>query len=415
MERIAITGVGIITGSGQGFGGHHQSLLNGGEKFVSLKDVLQHYPFEADEIHSSCLEALVSPVLMSNEELAELVGVKVKDYDRHQLFSLIAAKEAVSCLSDNPVDMSSFACIGAIGGDGLLSIFETVKRVSAGRKATPRDNLKFLSNLFVGYITQEHGLGGASHVHGTACAASMHAINDLVRMIKLGETNGGVVVGTEAAISSIGIGTFMSQRALGNGLAYQANRTGFVMGEGAASLVLEKESAALARGAHIYGYILGYGETSDAVKGGLVTDPSPTGAARSMKQALQSANLSLSDIDLVKTHGTATPNGDLSELKAIQLVEGDDQASRTKVMSFKSYFGHLLGAAGIAEIVSVLACMQEGVILPTRNLKEPCQIDPECDLVHHVGGQPISDSLDKVLCNGFGFGGTNATIILGSA
>ena len=409
QQRVVVTGAGIITGAGRGVTEHHNNLYSGETKFIPLSEAIHYLPFRLENFHLSISGASVCPVRMTNEELAELAGVNQKDYDRHQLFALIAATEAMSTLADENV--TDYACVGATGGAGLNSIYNSMVALQNGKRLGPRDNLRYLPNLFVGYLTQHWGLGGPSHVHGTACAASTHAVLDLVRLIKLGEIPGGLVVGTEAAISPFGIASFQAQRALGNGLVFHKDRTGFAMGEGAAALVLEAESAALARGAEILGVILGYGESSDAVSDSPITNLSPEGVARAIRRALSSAQLSLDQIDLVKTHATGTKAGDPSELRGLLQV-ADTNVDEIPVVSLKSHFGHLLGAAGIAETVEVLSFIREGRVLPTRGLEFERDIDPACVIAKHPS-HSYSAKLNIVLCNSFGFGGTNVSLVLG--
>lgn len=417
---VVITGAGVISGAGVGRYAHHTSLRAGSVQFMSLHDAVAFLPFSSNgELLEEIGSATVCPVPMTNDELGELAKLNKKEVrrmDRHQLFAQIASAEAMQPLAG--VDVSQYACIGATGGAGLASVFESSRLLIVGNRAGkkrlgPFDNLKYLPNIHVGQLTQQFGLGGPSHVHGTACAASMHAVFDLIRMIELGHVPGGLVVGTEAAITEFGIASFFVQGALGNGLAYHTDRSGFVMGEGAAALVIESYEVAKARQAPILGVITGYGESSDALQDALITDPDPEGrgAARAMRQALTMAGRELRTIDLVKTHSTATPKGDLAELQALQQLEPDPTAlQQLAVTSVKSHIGHLLGAAGVAETVAMLDCMEDGMLIPTRGLNYDT-IDPSCAVVEHIMGTQRRD-VNTVLCNGFGFGGTNASMVV---
>lgn len=404
MPRVFVVSAGSITAAGNLLTTQWKTLSSGMSKFHMLSEAVQWLPDVFGEIKN---DALVAPVPHTDAELAELAGVKARGYDRHQLLAFIAAKEAMAGMEE--MEFDNFACIGATGGAGLLSIYESSMKLAAGKRLGPRDNLQYLPNLFVGYLTQQYRLSGPSEVHGTACAASMHAMMSLARMIQTGEVAGGLVVGAEAAISPFGIASFQGQRALGNGLAYQAERSGFMMGEGAAALLLMSEEAVETYNVIPLVELAGWCATSDASSEGAVTDPNPEGAARAMRGALKMANISLSDVGLVKTHGTATPKGDLSELKALQLVDAE-VAAATSVMSLKSYIGHLLGAAGIAEIALAIRMMHNGVIFPTHGLT-PEKLDPECNIVTHPF-EPTQAYLNHVLANGFGFGGTNASLVL---
>jgi 3-oxoacyl-[acyl-carrier-protein] synthase II len=409
MRRVVVTGTGLINGCGRDVHDLLSKIQSGGVPFVSFSEASRYMSFLNEGLHPTLAPAIVSPVAMTEEELATVAEVdKPKRFDRHQLFALIAAKEAMRGVKiDDPL---RFACIGATGGAGLITIFESCKRLIEGMKLSPFDNLKYLPNIFVGTLTKRYGIKGPSIVHGTACAASMHAVSDLCRRIMMREVDAGLVVGAEAAISPFGIASFQSQRALGNGLAFQEGRTGFVMGEGAGAVVLESYEHAKKHGRDILAEIVGYADSSDGVEDGLITDPSPEGAYKTAQAALLSASLSPRCIDLVKLHGTATPAGDKSETYALSLL-AREKAKELPVVSLKSYFGHLLGAAGVVELVTTISMMRRDSIFPTRGLTRE-NLDPKCDLLDHVMEERTGRGYKTALLNGFGFGGTNSSIVL---
>jgi 3-oxoacyl-[acyl-carrier-protein] synthase II len=404
MEEIVITGAGLITGRGIGVKQHHINVLQdltGG--FNPLHEVAEFVGMSLEGLPLIVGEATVCAVRHTNAELAALAGVeKAARYDRHQLFGMIAAKEAMEF--NEGLDLVRTACVGASGGAGLLSLFEADRRLLSGKKLGPFANLSYLPNIGVGYLTQIYGLKGPSHVHGTACAAAMHAANDAIRMIRLREIDAALVVGAEAAISPFGIASFQGQGALGNGHAFDFGRTGFVMGEGAGAFLIESAESARRRGVTILAHIEGYGDTSDG-QPGLITDPSPDGAMRSAAMALDLAGITISEIDLVKAHATATGKGDLSEIASLRLLGATENLP---VVSLKSHVGHLLGAAGVAELVMTLSMMHAGMMLPTRFLSH---IDPGCMGVQHIL-ESRQATINRVLANGFGFGGTNASLVV---
>lgn len=408
MERVFVVSAGSVNGAGLDIPSQWKCLSeNGGPSFVDLREATtQWLPFGLDGLYANIGKALVCPVQMSNADLADRMELNVREFDRHQLFAYLAAMQAMDGVGD--FDPLRFACVTATGGAGLTSISSSIRKLANGGRLGPRDNLRYLPNMTAGYQSVRYVLRGPSEVHGSACAASMHAIISLIRMIRCGEVDGGLVVGADAAISDFGIASFQGQRALGNGLSYQDGRSGFVMGEGAAAFWIVSEKALVQYGWQPVVEIAGYGASSDASQKGAITDPSSEGAAHVIRLALTMARLSLDDVSLVKTHGTATKTGDSSELDGLRLVDAD--AARTvDVVSLKTYIGHLLGAAGIAEAAIVLEMMKRGHVLPTRFLSHGNLAD-NCRQTRHVMA-PVDKELNNVICNGFGFGGTNASIV----
>jgi 3-oxoacyl-[acyl-carrier-protein] synthase II len=272
-----------------------------------------------------------------------------------------------------------------------------------------------LINLASGYVSIEHGLKGPNHSAVTACSTGAHAIGDASRLIALGDADVMVAGGTESPICRIGMAGFCAARALSTGFndtpekasrPYDKDRDGFVMGEGAGIVVLEEFDHAKKRGAKIYAEVVGYGLSGDAYH---ITSPSPdgNGGFRSMSAALKRAGISASDIDYINAHGTSTQVGDEIELGAVERLLGN-AASRVSMSSTKSCTGHLLGAAGAIEAIFSILAIRDNIAPPTINLDNP-SMETAIDLVPNT---PREREIDVVLSNSFGFGGTNASVIL---
>ncbi|RZI39803.1 beta-ketoacyl-[acyl-carrier-protein] synthase II, partial [Herbaspirillum sp. HC18] len=272
-----------------------------------------------------------------------------------------------------------------------------------------------LINLASGYVSIAHGLKGPNHSVVTACSTGAHAVGDAARLIALGDADVMVAGGAESPISRIGIAGFNAARALSTGFndtpekasrPYDKDRDGFVMGEGAGVLVLEELEHARRRGARIYAEVIGYGLSGDAYH---ITSPSPDGDGgfRSMSAALKRAGLTPSDLDYINAHGTSTPLGDEIELGAVERLLGN-AASKVAMSSTKSSTGHLLGAAGAIEAIFAILAIRDNVVPPTINLDNP-SIETAIDLVPHKAKQR---EVNVALSNSFGFGGTNASVIV---
>jgi 3-oxoacyl-[acyl-carrier-protein] synthase II len=266
-------------------------------------------------------------------------------------------------------------------------------------------------NLAAGNIAIEYGIKGPALAHVTACASATNSIGEAFRAIKDGYIDKAITGGSEAAITPLGIGGFQVMHALHSGddinhasTPFDLNRSGFVMGEGAATLVLEELEAAKQRGAKIYGEIVGYGQSCDASH---ITAPDPLGegAVSSMRQAVSESGHALFDVDYINAHGTSTPLNDKTETLAIKRLF-DNHAYNLKVSSTKSMTGHLLGASGAVEALITTLALKEGFIPATVNYVTP---DPECDL-DIVPNQGIQVPIELALSNSLGFGGHNATL-----
>jgi 3-oxoacyl-[acyl-carrier-protein] synthase II len=340
--------------------------------------------------------------------------------DKFIVFAMAAAKQAVEDSGWKPTDEESLARTGVMIGagiGGLSTIYETsiVLKERGPRRVSPFFIPSALINLASGQVSIEFGFKGPNHSVVTACATGAHAIGDAARLIQLEDADVMVAGGAEAAICRIGIAGFNACKALStdfNDTPTQASRPwdkrrdGFVMGEGAGVVILEEYEHAKKRGAKIYAEILGYGLSGDAYH---ITAPSEdgSGAQRAMKAALKRANLGTDQIDYVNAHGTSTM-ADVIELGAVKKTFGAD-AYKLSMSSTKSATGHLLGAAGAIEAIYSIKSVIEQVVPPTLNLDEP---DSGCD-IDLVPKQAKQRKVRHALSNSFGFGGTNACLILG--
>ncbi len=335
------------------------------------------------------------------------------------VFALAAARQAVDDSGWRPERYEDQIRTGVLVGSGiggLPGIEETsvLLHERGPRRVSPFFIPGRLINLASGMISIQYGFRGPNHSVVTACSTGAHAIGDAARLIGLGDAEVMLAGGAEAAISRLGIAGFVSCKALSTHFndepekasrPYDRDRDGFVMGEGAGVVVLEELEHAKARGAKIYGEVIGYGMSGDAYH---ITAPSEDGdgALRSMQAAVKRAGISAHDIDYINAHGTSTPLGDEIELGAVERLMGNKIGGLT-MSSTKSAVGHLLGAAGAVEAIFSLLAMRDNVAPPTLNLDNP-SVTTEIDL---VPGTPRPMEINTVLSNSFGFGGTNASLI----
>jgi len=350
-----------------------------------------------------------------NYDVAEsLSPSELRKMDRFTQFAVIAAREAVA---DSGLDAQSFDMnrVDVLVSSGIGGLASTVREYDRGMKRgfdkiSPFYIPMTIANIASGHIAIEHGLQGDCSCIVTACASSTHALGEAMRHIRYGYADAVVCGGSEATIIPLAMGGFTSMQALHIGddplrasIPFDAERSGFIMGEGAGMLVLEEYEHAKARGVHIYAEVAGFGATCDAYH---VTAPLPegTGGIGSMTRAIEDAGLSASDIDYINAHGTSTPLNDKSEALAIHQVFGREAA--IPVSSTKSMTGHLLGAAGAVEAIVCVLALRDGWLPATINYRV---FDPECDL-DVVPNQGRNASLDTALSNSLGFGGHNATL-----
>ena len=342
---------------------------------------------------------------------------QTKRLDKVSQYAIIAAREA---FKDSKItkDDTDFDNIGIFVGSGIGGI-ETIQKQCEinAQKGNSRVSPMFIPmgivNMPAGNIAIDLGLKGESMSIVTACSSATHSIGEAYRAIKHGYEEVILAGGCEAPICQVGLAGFENMKALSNStdktrasIPFDKERSGFVMGEGAAVIVLEEMEHAKKRGAHIYAEVIGYGATSDAYH---ITSPAPNGegGARAMQRAIDDAKISPEDIDYINAHGTSTHLNDLTETMAIKTVF-KDYAKKVKVSSTKGNTGHLLGAAGSIEAIISIKAMENSLIPPTINYKVP---DEECDL-NIVPNNPIKQDINIVMSNSLGFGGHNASIIL---
>jgi 3-oxoacyl-[acyl-carrier-protein] synthase II len=335
------------------------------------------------------------------------------------VFAMAAADQALEDSGWKPETRDDQIATGVLIGSGiggLQGIAETaiVLHERGPRRVSPFFIPGRLINLASGQVSIRHGLRGPNHAVVTACSTGAHAIGDASRLIALGDADVMVAGGAESPVCRIAIAGFAACRALSTGFndrpteasrPYDRDRDGFVIGEGAGVVVLEERDHALARGAKIYGEVVGYGLSGDAYH---ITAPAEDGdgASRCMAMAIKRAGIGPDEVDYINAHGTSTPMGDEIELRAVERILGN-AAENTTMSSTKSATGHLLGAAGAVEAIFSLLAIRDNIVPPTINLDNPSVLTP-IDLVPH---QARKKSIDVVLSNSFGFGGTNASLV----
>ncbi|CAN5153914.1 beta-ketoacyl-ACP synthase II [soil metagenome] len=336
------------------------------------------------------------------------------------VFAMAAARQALTDSGWKPESYEDQIATGvAIGSGigGLGGIYEAsiLLKERGPRRLSPFFIPGRLSNLAAGYVSIEHGLKGPNHSVVTACSTGAHAIGDASRMIALGDAEVMVAGGAESAINRLGIAGFCACRALSTDFndtpekasrPYDKDRDGFVMGEGAGVVVLEELEHALARGARIYAEVVGYGMSGDAYH---ITSPAEDGdgAYRCMSMALKRAGIAASELDYINAHGTSTQLGDEIELRAAERLLAN-APKKPAMSSTKSATGHLLGAAGAVEAIFAILAIRDQIAPPTINLDNP-SVETDLDLVPHVARKR---KIDVVLSNSFGFGGTNASLVM---
>ena len=407
-RRVVITGLGAVTGLGHTV----ERLWNGLVEGRSGVGPLTLFDTTEFKVHFG------GQVRDWNPE--QLFGAKeARRLDRFAQFALAASDEAVQDAGLAFDRLDPYRCGVFIGsGIGGLHEFEEQHRnlIEKGpSRISPFTIPKLMVNAASGQVSIKYGLKGPTSAVATACASAANAIGDAFRMIQLGKADVMITGGSEAAITPMGLGGFASMRALSTrndepekaSRPFDKDRDGFVLAEGAGLLVLEEESQARARGARIYAEVLGYGMSAD---GSHITAPDEEGrgAARAMREAIRDAQLPPDAIGYVNAHGTSTGLGDLAETKAMKAVFGP-WAYKLQVSSTKSQLGHLLGASGGVELVASALALFRGVLPPTINLDQP---DDGCDL-DYIPKAAREAKVDYVMSNSFGFGGHNASLVIG--
>jgi 3-oxoacyl-[acyl-carrier-protein] synthase II len=416
MRRVVVTGLGMVSPLGCGIEPTWKRILNGesGARKIGTFDVSDL----ASQIACVVPRGDGSDGTFNADQWMEPKDQrKVDDFI---IFAMCAARQALDDANWHPASEEDQCATGTMIGSGiggLSGIADTsiLLKERGPRKVSPFFIPGRLINLASGYVSIEHGLKGPNHSVVTACSTGAHAIGDASRLIALGDADVMLAGGTESPICRIGMAGFCAARALSTAFnetpekasrPYDKDRDGFVMGEGAGILVLEEFDHAKKRGAKIYAEVVGYGLSGDAYH---ITSPAPdgNGAFRSMSAALKRAEISASDIDYINAHGTSTQIGDEIELAAVERLLGN-AASRVSMSSTKSCTGHLLGAAGAIEAIFGILAIRDNTAPPTINLDNP-SVETAIDLVPNRSRQR---EINVVLSNSFGFGGTNASVIL---
>jgi 3-oxoacyl-[acyl-carrier-protein] synthase II len=426
MRRVVITGIGLVTPLASGREQTWQKLLAGesGAGRITAFDTEGYACQVACEVPMANGRGGGSPGMEGLFDPESLLPAReLRRMDDFIIYGIAAAVEAVEDSGWMPEDEEGRERTGVIIGSGiggLGTIADTAVELEAKgpRRISPFFIPSALINLCSGHVSIRFGFKGPNHSVVTACATGAHAIGDATRLIKYGDADVMVAGGAEAAICKLGIAGFIACRAMSTGFneeptrasrPYDKDRDGFVMGEGAGVLVLEEYEHAKARGAKIYAEVLGYGLSGDAYH---ITSPAldGDGGFRAMQGALRDAKLSAADIDYVNAHGTSTPVGDEIELRAVERLLGNLAGTAT-MSSTKGATGHLLGAAGAIEAAFTALAIRDQIAPPTINLDNP-SVETAIDLVPYKA-KPMR--IDVALSNSFGFGGTNASLLLGKA
>jgi 3-oxoacyl-[acyl-carrier-protein] synthase II len=416
MRRVVVTGLGMVTPLGCGVEPTWANILEGRSGARQITD------FEVNDL--ACKIACQIPRGDGSDGTFNaddwMEPKEQRKVDPFIVYAMAAATQALDDAGWNPTSYNDQCASGVLIGSGIGGIggiYEaSVTLIERGpRRVSPFFIPGRLINLAGGYVSIAHGLKGPNNAVVTACSTGSHAIGDAARLIALGDAEVMVAGGAESPINRLSIAGFAACRALSTNFngepqrasrPYDKDRDGFVMGEGAGVVVLEEYDHAKARGAKIYAEVPGYGLSGDAYH---ITSPTEDGdgAYRCMAAAIKRAGISASDIDYINAHGTSTPLGDELELKAVERIVGNAAAKLT-MSSTKSATGHLLGAAGAVEAIFSILAMRDSVVPPTINLDNP-SVETPIDLVPHTAKPK---QIDVVLSNSFGFGGTNASLIL---
>jgi 3-oxoacyl-[acyl-carrier-protein] synthase II len=415
LRRVVVTGMGIVSPLGCGIETTWANILASKSGARRIDD------FQVDDI--SCQIAHRVPIGdTADGKFNADDWMDVKDQrkvDPFIVYAMAAAKQAIDDAGVEPTTQSDAERTGTLIGSGiggLGGIYETsvILHEKGPRRVSPFFIPGRLINLASGYVSIRFGLKGPNHSVVTACSTGAHAVGDSWRLIAMGDADVMVAGGAESCVNRIALAGFAACRALSTSFndrpemgsrPYDKDRDGFVMGEGAGVLVLEEYERAKARGAKIYGEVIGYGLSGDAYH---ITAPSEDGDGgfRAMQAAIKRAGIAPGDIDYINAHGTSTPLGDEIELGAVTRLLGD-AAPQAAMSSTKSAIGHLLGAAGAVEAIFSLLAIRDNVAPPTLNLDNP-SVDSVINLVPH---KPLAKEIDIALSNSFGFGGTNASLI----
>jgi len=403
---VVVTGLGAVSPLGTGVAKNWEAILAGRSGVTPITK------FACDDFPTR----IAGQVSDFNPE----DFIERKDRKKMDIFIQYAVAAATMAMQDSRlvIDESNatrVGCVVGVGMGGLDTIEETHLSYLDTRlkRLSPFFIPKLIGNLAPAHISMRFGARGINYAPTSACASGAHGVGESFRLIRDGYLDAAICGGSEAAVTPLGIGGFAVMRALSTrndeperaSRPFDKNRDGFVMGEGAAILVLEEYEAACARGACIYAEVVGYGATADAFH---ITQPAPEGqgAAECMAQALADAGMQPVEVGYLNAHGTSTEYNDANETHAIKRIFGE-HAARLPVSSTKSMTGHLLGAAGSLEAMYTVLALRHQILPPTINYEEP---DPECDL-DYVPNRPRETSFEAAVSNSFGFGGTNVSLV----
>ena len=412
MKRVVITGMGIVSPVGTGIEYAWKNILAGKSGVRKI-----------DSFEVSDLASQIAGIPQQGTEEGQYNPDAVVDareqrkLDKYAVYGMVAADEAIkdAGLDKYDGDMTRVGVSIGSGIGGFNTIYDNCIELHEGgpRRVSPFFIPKGIINMAAGNISIKYGLKGPNISVVTACATGAHSIGEAARMIKYGDADIMICGGTEGAVSRIALAGFSAMKALSTrndapekaSRPWDKNRDGFIMAEGAGVLVLEEYEHAVARGAKIYAEVAGYGMSGDAYH---ITAPAPNGEGgmRAMMAAMNDAGVQPSDVDYINAHGTSTGLGDVGELAAVQTLFGDAPVSMS---STKSMTGHLLGAAGAVEAIFCALAIRDGIVPPTINLDDPEDAVGNFDLVPHVAKQR---KVDVAISNSFGFGGTNASVVL---
>ena len=414
LKRVVVTGLGVLSPIGNDV----QTTWSNALKGVSGAGPITHFDASKFKTQFACEVKNFD----ANEHFDRK---KIRQLDLYAQYALVAAKQAVedANLEDESINKDRVGVIVAAGIGGLHTFEEeagyyAVHGEEQGPKYNPFFIPKMIADIASGHISMQYGFHGPNYGVVSACASSNNAIIDAFNLIRLGKANVMVTGGAEAAIYPAGVGGFNSMHALSTrndspetaSRPFSASRDGFVMGEGSAVLILEELEHAKARGAKIYAEVAGGGMSADAYHL-TATHPEGLGAILAMSSALEDAEMKPEDIDYINVHGTSTPVGDVSEVKAIKELFGD-HAYKLNISSTKSMTGHLLGATGALEALFSVKSVQEDIVPPTIN-HDPEDKDENIDYnLNFTFGKAEKRVVNAALSNSFGFGGHNATVIV---
>ncbi len=405
-KRVAVTGVGMVTPVGLDTEKTWEGLINGKSGIGPIT-----------QFDDKTIPTQIAGEVQGFDPALYIDQKEIKKMDRFIHLAIAASQMAMddSGLKITPENAERVGVIVSAGMGGLPAIekYHKIYLERGIRKVTPFFIPMLIVNEAAGNLSMRYGAKGPNICVSTACATGTHSIGDAFKWIQRGEADAMITGGTESCICPLGVGGFNAMKALSTRNAepqrasrpFDAERDGFIMGEGSGILILEEMESAVKRGARIYAEVIGYGASGDAYH---ITAPAPNGegAARCMMMAIKDAGIAPAEMGYINAHGTSTKFGDELESTAIKTVFGD-YAYKIPVSSTKSMTGHLLGAAGGVEAVISILALNRGVLPPTINLENP---DPECDL-DYVPNTARTAQVEVAMSNSFGFGGTNACLV----